>query len=65
MASVKQEAFFNELLSTRTFPPNPDVATLTAQFKELSQDAASVWIEKALTLPKADTTVGDNSPPPF
>lgn len=65
MASQRQTAFFNELLDQRTFPPTPTQDELRMQFGKLSQDGASVWIEKALDLPKKDSSEGDSTPPPF
>lgn len=63
--SSAQVKFFQQLTEDREFPKSANLEALRSAFGGLSQDTASKWIEKALELPKADTGVGDNTPPPF
>jgi hypothetical protein len=66
LASQRQIDFFDQLTTDRQFPPEAgDLMQLKIKFANLSQDAASKWIENALALPKLDSDAGDNTPPPF
>lgn len=64
MATQKQIEFFDKLTEERDFGDS-DVADLRIQFPDLNDSSASSWIEKAIGLPKRDSTVGNDVPPPF
>ena len=64
MATKAQAEFFDKLLNEREFG-DKDIAKLSEQFSTLTDKAASDWIERALSLPKRDGSVGKDSPPPF
>jgi hypothetical protein len=63
-ASNKQIELFSRLIEDRDFG-DKDTAILLTKFKEVSQASASQWIERALELPKRDTSGDPSTPPPF
>lgn len=64
MATTRQKELFARLTEDRNFG-DKDVAALREQFATVSDRSASEWIEKALTLPKRDTSGDPHTPPPF
>lgn len=66
MSTLRQIDFFINLLDDRAFPPETPIETLLERFKTLDDKSASVWIEKAIKLPKRDEpTAIDVVPAPF
>lgn len=67
MASERQIGFFNNLLQDREFPAGgPSIEDLRTRFRDLDQDSASQWIEKAMELPRKGATPPDQQvAPPF
>lgn len=67
MASERQITFFNNLLDDREFPAgSPSAEDMRTKFRDLDQDSASQWIEKAMGLPKKGATPPDQQvAPPF
>jgi hypothetical protein len=55
MVTEAQINFFHKLLEEKDFGA-ADVNSLAAQFATLNKKSASIWIEKALALPKRDDT---------
>lgn len=53
MVSDAQIKFFEKLLNEKDFG-DKDPAVLRTEFAALNQKSASVWIEKAISLPKRD-----------
>lgn len=54
MVTDAQINFFQKLLEEKDFGAGSDPAALLEQFKALNKKSASVWIEKAMSLPKRD-----------
>lgn len=55
MATAKQVELFTKLTQDRDFGAL-DVAQVKLQFESLTDANASAWIERALELPKRDTS---------
>lgn len=64
----RQVEFFHKLTTDRDFGEQ-NVENLRTQFAGLAPAAASAWIDKAMTLPRASSAPGGEdgatTPPPF
>jgi hypothetical protein len=64
MVSDAQKAFFKKLLEEKDFG-DKNIAELEGQFAQLNKKSASVWIEKAMALPKRDESNDPITAPTF
>lgn len=53
MVTQAQIDFFAQLLGEKDFGPDANPVNLSKEFAKLDKRSASAWIDKALTLPKA------------
>ena len=65
MVSDAQIKFFAKLLEEKDFGPKADTDKLRKEFSELNSKSASLWIEKAIALPKRDDSTDPITAPTF
>lgn len=64
MVTEAQINFFQKLLEEKDFG-QADLGSLAGQFATLNKKSASVWIEKAMALPKRDESNEQVTEPAF
>ena len=65
MVSDAQVKFFDKLLEEKEFGPKVDKDKLRKGFAELNQKSGSLWIERAMALPKRDDSTDPIVEPSF
>lgn len=65
MVSDAQIAFFDKLLDEKEFGPKTDKDKLRKEFAQLNSKSGSLWIERAMKLPKRDDSTDPIVEPTF
>jgi hypothetical protein len=65
VVSAKQIQFFDTLLGEKQLPPGTDAEGLRTTFATLNKASASLWIEKAMSLPEKGEEHETVTPPSF
>lgn len=65
MVTEAQIKFFDKLLEEKDFGSKTDTDKLRKEFSDLNSKSASLWIERAIALPKRDDSADPITQPSF